>query len=137
MNALAEKNLAGSADVSLLTQDGTTIVARVFKCPGDVRARLVVAGATGVPQTFYQAFAEFAASHGDETLTLDYRGIGQSKFATLKGYHMDYLDWAYQDLAAAVDHWHSSDAKALQIDRKRCSTPDTGVTQRCSTPHVH
>lgn len=107
MNALAENILAGPADLSLLTQDGTTIAARLFKCPGAARARLVVEGATGVPQTFYQAFAEFAASHGYETLTLDYRGIGQSKVATLKGYHMDYLDWAYQDLAAAVDHWHS------------------------------
>ena len=98
---------AAAAPISLLTQDGYSIAARLYTCTGAVRARLIVAGATGVPQSFYQAFAEFAASHGYETLTLDYRGIGLSKTSTLKGYEMDYLDWAYQDLAAAIDYWHS------------------------------
>jgi predicted alpha/beta hydrolase len=37
-------------------------------------------------------------------LTLDYRGIGGSRPATLRGFRMDYLDWARLDLAAAVDH---------------------------------
>jgi predicted alpha/beta hydrolase len=53
MTAFAEKFHAGPMDVSLRTQDGTNITARLFKCPGVVRARLVLAGATGVPQTFY------------------------------------------------------------------------------------
>jgi len=101
--------------ISLLTQDGYSIIARLYTCSGAVRARLVLAGATGVPQTFYQAFAEFAASQGYETLTLDYRGIGLSKPATLKGYQMDYLDWAYQDLAAAIDYWHRDDLPLYMV----------------------
>ncbi|MGV8268153.1 alpha/beta fold hydrolase, partial [Pseudomonas aeruginosa] len=35
--------------------------------------------------------------------TLDYRGIGESAPASLKGFAMSYLDWAYRDLAAAVE----------------------------------
>ena len=37
-----------------------------------------MAGATAVPQKFYRRFAEFARQQGYDTLTLDYRGIGQS-----------------------------------------------------------
>jgi predicted alpha/beta hydrolase len=102
-------------NLSLVTQDGYPIAARIFSCTGAVRARLIVAGATGVPQTFYQAFAEFAAAQGYETLTLDYRGIGLSKPATLKGFRMAYLDWAYQDLAAAVDHWHAEELPLYMV----------------------
>jgi predicted alpha/beta hydrolase len=93
--------------VCLTTGDGYLIRARLFKCNEAARARIIVAGATGVPQTFYQAFAQFAASQGYETLTLDYRGIGLSKPETLKGFRMDYLDWAHQDIAAAVEYMHT------------------------------
>jgi predicted alpha/beta hydrolase len=72
------------------------------------RAQLLIAGATGVPQGFYRRFAEYAASRGFNTLTLDYRGIGQSRPASLRGFEMEYLDWAHLDLAAAVDqHQHA------------------------------
>ncbi|GIZ12674.1 alpha/beta fold hydrolase [Pseudomonas sp. NCCP-436] len=71
------------------------------------RAQLLVAGATGVPQGFYRRFAEHAASRGFTTLTLDYRGVGQSRPESLRGFEMEYLDWARLDLAAAVDqHRH-------------------------------
>ncbi|MBL8327481.1 MAG: alpha/beta fold hydrolase [Rubrivivax sp.] len=66
--------------------------------------RILVAGATGVPQKFYRRFAQHAAQQGFEVLTLDYRGIGLSRPASLRGFRMNYLDWAQLDLAAAVDH---------------------------------
>lgn len=72
------------------------------------QAQLLIAGATGVPQGFYRRFAEHAASRGFNTLTLDYRGIGQSKPASLRGFEMEYLDWANLDLAATVEqHRHA------------------------------
>jgi predicted alpha/beta hydrolase len=74
-----------------------------------LRGRLIVAGATGVPQRFYRRFAEHAVARGLEVLTLDYRGIGLSKPASLRGFQMDYLDWARQDIAAAVDLMSSPD----------------------------
>jgi predicted alpha/beta hydrolase len=60
-----------------------------------------------VPQGFYRRFAQFAASQGFAVMTLDYRGIGRSRPASLKGFRMDYLDWGRQDLAAAVDAMHT------------------------------
>ncbi len=71
---------------------------------GPRKGYLIVAGATGVPQRFYKRFAQFAAQRGLEVWTLDYRGVGLSKPATLRGFDMNYLDWARLDLAALLAH---------------------------------
>jgi predicted alpha/beta hydrolase len=96
-------------DIELVTQDKTRIAAKLYATDGTPRAKLIVAGATGVPQGFYRAFADYAASRGFETLTLDYRGIGLSAPQSLRGFEMDYRGWAVQDTAAAVD-WMAADA---------------------------
>lgn len=71
---------------------------------GEPRARIIVAGATGVPQQFYRRFAEYAAARGYDVITFDYRGVGASAPASLRRFRMDYRDWARLDLAAAIDH---------------------------------
>jgi predicted alpha/beta hydrolase len=91
----------------LIAADGYALSALRYAAVGESpRAQLVVAGATGVPQGFYRRFAEFAAARGYETWTLDYRGIGRSAPRTLRGFRMDYLDWARLDLAALVERAH-------------------------------
>jgi predicted alpha/beta hydrolase len=47
-------------------------------------------------------------------MTLDYRGIGLSAPSTLKGFEMDYCDWATQDTAAAVD-WMSPGTSSTSL----------------------
>jgi predicted alpha/beta hydrolase len=89
--------------LSLVAADGYRLGATRYHPQGPAQASLVVAGATAVPQGFYRRFAEHAAGRGHEVLTLDYRGIGRSAPATLRGFRMDYLDWARLDLAAAID----------------------------------
>lgn len=90
-------------EVALTAADGYPLSATRYPAHGPARAHLVLAGATGVPQGFYRRFAQFAASQGFSVMTLDYRGIGRSCPATLKGFKVDYLDWARLDLASAVD----------------------------------
>jgi predicted alpha/beta hydrolase len=95
-----------SEAVALAARDGYPLTATLYHAR-EPRAQLLIAGATGVPQGFYRRFAEHAAGRGFSTLTLDYRGVGQSKPASLRGFDMDYLDWAHLDLAAAVEqHRH-------------------------------
>jgi len=89
--------------IELVASDGFRLSATCYEPAGVPQAHLVVAGATGVPQGFYRRFALHAAQHGYRTLTLDYRGIGQSAPASLRGFEMQYLDWAHFDLAAAVE----------------------------------
>jgi predicted alpha/beta hydrolase len=89
--------------ITLHTHDGFALQALRYPAVGPVRAHMVVSGATGVAQLFYRNFALYAAQQGYNVLTLDYRGIGQSKPPSLRGFHMNYLDWAIQDVRAAVD----------------------------------
>lgn len=81
--------------LTLTAADGYTLTAHRFSPAGPARANLVMAGATAVPQKFYRRFAEFARQQGYDTLTLDYRGIGQSAPKSLRGFRMDYLDWGH------------------------------------------
>ncbi len=88
----------------LAAADGYPLRATHYPARGQRRGRLLVAGATGVPQRFYSRFARFAADQGIEVWTLDYRGIGLSRPASLRGFRMNYLDWARLDLAALLAH---------------------------------
>lgn len=89
---------------TVLAADGYALQAMRFVPPTPVQGRLIMAGATGVAQRFYSRFAQFAAAQGIEVWTLDYRGIGLSRPPSLRGFRMDYLDWARLDLAALLAH---------------------------------
>lgn len=101
--------------LTLHTRDGYPLAALLYPAQVPRRGNLIVASATGVPQLFYKAFAEFAAAQGYRTLTLDYRGIGLSKPRSLRGFRMAYLDWAHQDLAAAVDAMTEDDTPLFMV----------------------
>ncbi|MDX1722656.1 MAG: alpha/beta fold hydrolase [Pseudomonas sp.] len=101
-------------ELSLNAGDGYPLRATLYHA-AEPRARLLIGGATGVPQGFYRRFAEYAARQGFTTLSVDYRGIGQSKQGSLRGFKMQYLDWAWHDLAAALDHLHQPDLPTYMI----------------------
>ncbi len=89
---------------AIVATDGYVLQAMRYPAQGVIAGRLIVAGATGVPQRFYSRFAQFAADQGLEVWTLDYRGIGLSRPERLQDLRMNYLDWARLDLAALLDH---------------------------------
>jgi predicted alpha/beta hydrolase len=91
---------------ALTAADGYRLAATLYYADEPAVARIVVAGATAVPQGFYRRFAQFAAVRGYDVLTFDYRGIGGSAPRSLRGFRVDYLDWARLDLAAAIDELH-------------------------------
>jgi predicted alpha/beta hydrolase len=63
---------------------------------------VVLAGATGVKRSFYDAFARFLAGRGPSVVTLDYRGIGGSRPKEIKGFHATMRQWGELDLDAAL-----------------------------------
>ncbi len=116
MPSLAADSTPPSAErLQLTAADGYALVAQLYRAPSPARARLLVAGATAVPQGFYRRFSEHAASQGYEVMTLDYRGMGLSAPPTLKGFRMDYLDWGRLDLAAAVRAHHTPDLPLYMV----------------------
>ncbi|BDX05920.1 alpha/beta hydrolase family protein [Planctobacterium marinum] len=108
--------MVSSAQLSIVTSDNVELGATHYFTdhkPDGIKSAaplIIVAGATGTPQRFYKRFAEAAVNAGCQVLTFDYRGIGRSRPQTLKGYQVDYLDWAKQDLAAVIAHCKIYDA---------------------------
>lgn len=100
---------------SFHTDDRYLLHGQLFPIHGALQGRVIVAGATGVPQGFYRRFALFASEQGFETLTFDYRGIGKSKPRTLKGFEMNLLGWGKRDLAAAVDSMSKGDVPLFVV----------------------
>jgi len=89
--------------LTLVTQDGTRLGAKLFFATSQAKANLIVSAATAVPQSHYKHFAVYAASKGFNVLTFDYRGIGESLHGDVADIDMSYLDWGRYDLAAAVE----------------------------------
>jgi predicted alpha/beta hydrolase len=92
----------GTEHERLLTDDGVSLGATRYRPATPPIAGIVVAGATAVPRGFYRRFAEHAARAGFEVLTLDYRGTGESRPKSLRGYRMGFGDWAEHDIPAAI-----------------------------------
>ncbi len=79
------------------------LAATLFSPPASPNGAVLIAGAMGVPRAFYAAFAQHLASQGFATLILDYRGIGGSAPASLRGFEASVHRWAEEDLGAALD----------------------------------
>lgn len=69
--------------------------------PDPSRVAVIHCGA-GIPAARYERFAAFLSQAGLPTLTYDYRGIGRSRPAALRGFSASMEDWAQYDCAAAI-----------------------------------
>ena len=67
------------------------------------RGTIVLAPATGVPQTFYLRFAQWLVAQGVSVLRFDFRGTAASRPARLRGFEADFSHWTL-DLDAALGH---------------------------------
>jgi predicted alpha/beta hydrolase len=97
--------------------DGYPIVSTVFPAQSD--EFIVFGSATAVPRGFYKRFSEYAQSRGVNVITTDYRGIGDSKQGSLKGFKMEYADWSRYDLAASVK-WASDRGRVWMVGHSLC-----------------
>lgn len=83
--------------------DGYPLALTHHRRQGRGRDAVVVAGATGVKRSFYDAFAQHLANaHGLDVVTLDYRGIGGSRPKDLRGFDATMRQWGELDLDAAL-----------------------------------
>ncbi|MCV3271721.1 alpha/beta hydrolase family protein [Roseobacter sinensis] len=87
------------------TPDGAELGGTLFRPAFRPRAALVLNGATGVPQGYYRAFAQWAAAeHAIAVLTYDYRGTGRSLTGAMRASRATMSDWGLRDNAAARRH---------------------------------
>ena len=63
---------------------------------------VIVNPATSVHSRYYSRFAMFLFTAGFDVVTYDYRGIGGSRPASLRGFQASWLDWGYLDFDAVL-----------------------------------
>ncbi len=82
---------------------GMPLAVRRYEPAGAPRASIVIGGAMGVRQSFYEPFAHWLAEQDLRVWTFDYRGSGDSRGdAPLRGFKADLFDWA-RDYEAVID----------------------------------
>lgn len=87
---------------TVAASDGYPVSAREFVGPDAPRAIAVIAAAMGVKQDFYAKFAAWLATQGIVAITFDYRGMGDSRPKSLRGFSASIVDWATLDCAALI-----------------------------------
>src|SRR5215469_15660069 len=91
-------------DTTIEAADGYPLAATWFVPAGLPRGVALINSATAVPRRIYRAFATYLAERSFAVLTYDYRGIGGSRPASLRGFRARMRDWAALDVTAAVAH---------------------------------
>jgi predicted alpha/beta hydrolase len=82
--------------------DGYPLAVRRYEPALPARATVLIHGATATPQSYYRRFAEHLATAGYRVISYDYRGIGDSRPASLRGFAARMSDWGRLDAAAVI-----------------------------------
>ncbi|MEM7116117.1 MAG: alpha/beta fold hydrolase, partial [Chloroflexota bacterium] len=93
-------------ELKIPARDGYELAATLFEA-SESRQIVLLNSATPVSRQFYRHFAQFLCEQGYTVLIYDYRGIGESAPASLKGFAARMRDWALLDMAGVVD-WLSA-----------------------------
>ena len=63
---------------------------------------MIINAATSVRCRYYSRFADYLFAQGFDVLTYDYRGIGESRPASLRGFKASWSDWGRLDFEAML-----------------------------------
>lgn len=97
-----------STEVTFTCTDGFAIQGHLWTRDDSPHAAVVIINpATGVLARYYHHLARFLVSHGYDVVTYDYRGIGQSRPAALRGSGIRWRDWGELDFDAVVRWTHA------------------------------
>jgi predicted alpha/beta hydrolase len=92
---------------TLQAADGFTIKGFFWRHSGASRGTspvVIINPATSVRCRYYFRFAVFLFKHGFDVIAYDYRGIGESRPATLRGFDAGWIDWGGLDFDAVLRH---------------------------------
>src|SRR5512134_3666946 len=91
-----------ATDFHLITADGFQLAATLFEPTASNRRVVLINSAMGVKRGYYARYAEFLMERGFTVLTYDYRGIGDSRTTSMRGFSADLWDWGIRDQDAAL-----------------------------------
>jgi predicted alpha/beta hydrolase len=107
-----ERSMPGTSPVppepfAIEAADGCTIRGFFWRHPpgeSPTRPVVIINPATSVRCHYYARFAAFLFEAGFDVITYDYRGIGLSRPATLRGFDAGWIDWGRLDFEAVLGY---------------------------------
>lgn len=86
------------------TADGYSLGGFLWRhaTPDSQRPLVIINAATSVRCRYYSRFADYLFAQGFDVLTYDYRGIGESRPASLHGFKASWSDWGQLDFEAML-----------------------------------
>jgi len=84
-------------------RDGYPLAATLLEPAGPPKGVIQFQGGTGVLKEFYTKFTNWLAGQGYVVVRFDYRGIGGSRPASLRGFPARLQDWPQLDWAGVLD----------------------------------
>jgi predicted alpha/beta hydrolase len=87
----------------VLTSSGSAPLAVTAYDAACTKQAVLLASATGVPQGYYRAFAQWLNAQGVSAYSFDYRGIARSRPSRLRGFEADFSHWA-ADIDTVLGH---------------------------------
>ncbi|MEI9987240.1 MAG: alpha/beta fold hydrolase [Aliidongia sp.] len=98
---------AGPEMLTLQAVDGYRLNGFLWRDPRSGRALrpvVIINPATAVRCRYYFRFARFLFANGFDVVAYDYRGIGESRPARLRGFQAGWVDWGELDFEAVLRH---------------------------------
>jgi predicted alpha/beta hydrolase len=85
--------------------DGFGLAATVYQPnPANASQKVVlIAPAMAVKRSYYDKYARFLAAEGFTVVTFDYRGMGDSRPPSLKGFRATLRDWGEKDIVGLIE----------------------------------
>ena len=102
---------ASVAQVRVPAVDGYDLAATVIQPEYGADDWVIVSGAMAVAARFYSRYATALAEAGFGAVTYDYRGIGGSRPASLRGFPATMTDWAVLDMTGVTTWVHATQAR--------------------------
>ena len=100
--------------ITIPAADGFSLSGTVFEPQHRLNSVAIINAAMAVPRRFYKIYARHLAEQGHRVFTYDYRGIGDSRPADLKGFPARMRDWAELDMAGMID-WAAKQYQPSEI----------------------
>ncbi|WP_297513847.1 alpha/beta fold hydrolase [Flavobacterium sp.] len=90
-------------NIIIETRDGLKLSATIRRPLTEIKGVVQMNSGTGIPQKVYSNLAIYLTQSGYVTVTYDYRGIGNSKPKSLKGFEAKIEDWGILDMTSIFD----------------------------------
>ena len=93
-----------SQQISISTIDGNEIKATYFAPHQEAKKVILIIPGVGIRERFYKNFALSLCQKGIAIYTFDFRGIGRSKPASMKGFQATVTNWAELDIEGMLQY---------------------------------